>query len=62
MIDDNQRQLLANDDSNCVLVARGGTLESPAYIGNVVKGTTLEKNLDFCELGPQRINETLAKD
>ena len=46
-------------------MARGGTLEAPAYVGNVVyspeeKG--IGKNLEFRELGPQRINETLAKD
>ena len=40
---------------------RGDTLEAPvgAECGEV-KSTG--KNLDFRELGPQRINETLAKD
>ena len=44
---------------------RGGTLEALAYIGNVVYspgGKDTGKNLDFRELGPQRINEMLTKD
>ena len=50
---------------NCLLPLQGGTLEAPAYIGNVgcpPEGKYTEKNLDFRELGPQRINEILAKD
>ena len=39
---------------------RGGALEASAYIGNVVYSPG--KNLDFRELGPQKINEMLAKD
>ena len=40
---------------------RGGTLESPGYIGNVVySGKDSGKNFNFRELGPQRINETEA--
>ena len=44
---------------------RGGTLEAPAYGGNVVyspEGKGTRKSLDFLDLGPQINNETLAKD
>ena len=46
---------------------QGGTLEAPVYIhvGNVVYSSDRKdtgKNLDFYELAPQRVNETLSKD
>ena len=57
--------LLPPQGSGLEAKTRGGTLEAPAYVGNVVyspEGKDIEKKMDFRELGAQRINETLAKD